>query len=103
MKKRWVSLRNALMAATFLASTGFGAFQVMASITHSRKSNRVVHGPAKPSVRNSAATWARATSATAAVNCDRESDCLAIGWSRPAYGIGMYTSTFQFFVPSASG
>ncbi|WP_115563390.1 hypothetical protein [Xanthomonas arboricola] len=30
MKKRWVSLRSALMAATFLASTGFGAFQVMA-------------------------------------------------------------------------
>ncbi|CAD0358256.1 hypothetical protein [Xanthomonas hortorum] len=30
MKKRWVTLRSALMAATFLASTGFGAFQVMA-------------------------------------------------------------------------
>ncbi|MEE5088878.1 hypothetical protein V2H26_02035 [Xanthomonas euvesicatoria] len=30
MKERWVSLRSALMAATFLASTGFGAFQVMA-------------------------------------------------------------------------
>ncbi|MBB4759150.1 hypothetical protein XarjCFBP7653_15670 [Xanthomonas arboricola] len=30
MKKRWGTLRTALMAATFLASTGFGTFQVMA-------------------------------------------------------------------------
>ena len=30
MNKRWLSVRNALVAAAFLASTGFGAFQVMA-------------------------------------------------------------------------
>ena len=66
MNKRWLSVRNALVAAAFLASTGFGAFQVMAGSNTQPTTEACSAWQCAAECPNSAANSGKATCAIAA-------------------------------------